>query len=303
MNYIVTTTIYPPTEAMIKFSKMKDWKLIIVGDLKTPHQEYDGGNWLYLHPDYQSKTYPELSEAIGWNCIMRRNIGFIEAYKRDASVIATIDDDNIPYDSWGKDVYIDKSIEVDNYSDDSGVFDPLSVTNVPNIWHRGYPIELVKTRNSRYLGRTKVCVKVQADLWDGDPDVDAMYRLIYDPLVKFDKVHPYTSMNFTPFDSQNTFLAREVLPVYMVLPHVGRMDDIWASYIVEHLLDVRPVFCSPTVYQARNTQSTLINLEKEIFGYRNTLNFIRNISEFENFLPSATLLAYNLYRAEFDKLK
>ncbi len=300
-KFIVTTTIYPPTEAMLRFSRMKDWGLIIVGDLKTPHQEYEGGNWIYLHPDYQAKTYPALSDAIGWNCIMRRNIGFIEAYRRGADIIATVDDDNIPYDSWGKDVHINKTIEVDTYSDSSGIFDPLHVTNVPEIWHRGYPIGLVKTRDSKYLGKTKVCVKVQADLWDGDPDIDAMCRLVSDPLVKFDKVNPYTSMDFTPFNSQNTFLAREIIPLYMVLPHVGRVDDIWASYIVEHLLGIRPVFCSPTVYQARNPQSVITNLEREIFGYSNTLNFVRNISDFESLLPSKALVAYNMYRAEFYK--
>ena len=35
---IVTTTINEPTEALIKYSNFKDWKLIIVGDLKTPQK-------------------------------------------------------------------------------------------------------------------------------------------------------------------------------------------------------------------------------------------------------------------------
>jgi hypothetical protein len=71
---------------------------------------------------------------------------------------------------------------------------------------------------------------VQADLWDGDPDIDAMARLIYKPCVKFNNVKPYGSNKISPFNSQNTFLAREVLPSYVCLPHVGRMDDIWGGY-------------------------------------------------------------------------
>jgi hypothetical protein len=39
-KYIVTTTIYEPSIAIDKFSKLKDWKLIIVGDKKTPHAKY-----------------------------------------------------------------------------------------------------------------------------------------------------------------------------------------------------------------------------------------------------------------------
>ena len=35
-KFIVCTTINKPTLAVKKFDKMKDWKLIIVGDKKTP---------------------------------------------------------------------------------------------------------------------------------------------------------------------------------------------------------------------------------------------------------------------------
>ena len=100
-KYIVTTTINKPTKATIKFSKMVGWTLIVVGDLKTPHDEYRKLNCIYLHPDEQEKKYKELSDSIGWRTIQRRNIGFVEAYKLNADIVATIDDDNIPYDDWG----------------------------------------------------------------------------------------------------------------------------------------------------------------------------------------------------------
>ena len=48
---IVTTSIYKPTIATIKFSKIRDWELIVVGDLKTPHNEYDKIDCIYLHPE------------------------------------------------------------------------------------------------------------------------------------------------------------------------------------------------------------------------------------------------------------
>ena len=37
---IVTTTIYPVSKALKKFASFKEWFLIIVGDKKTPHEEY-----------------------------------------------------------------------------------------------------------------------------------------------------------------------------------------------------------------------------------------------------------------------
>ena len=35
-NFIITTTINQPTEAIIKYDNLVDWNLIVVGDKKTP---------------------------------------------------------------------------------------------------------------------------------------------------------------------------------------------------------------------------------------------------------------------------
>ena len=104
-KYIVTTTINPPTKAILKFDKLKDWKLIVAGDLKTP-KNYKLKNGIYLNPDDQKKISKKLSNLIGWNCIQRRNFAIIYAYKMGADIIATIDDDNIPKDNWGKNLSI-----------------------------------------------------------------------------------------------------------------------------------------------------------------------------------------------------
>ena len=227
-KFIVTTTIQPPTEATLRFSKMQGWTLIVVGDTKTPHEEYKKINCIYLHPEEQEKKYPELSNAIGWKTIQRRNFGFLEAYHLDADVVATVDDDNIPYCGWGTNLLVGKEVDVDYYDASAvGVFDALSVTNHSNIWHRGFPIERLLIKNNVvYLGKKRIKVDVQADLWDGDPDIDAMCRLTKKPIVKFDITAPYAANTITPFNSQNTFISREALKHYMVLPHVGRMDDI-----------------------------------------------------------------------------
>ena len=108
-KFIVTTTINPPTKALIKFSRFNDWKLIVVGDLKTPEKEFKSlKNCIYLNPNQQEKISKKLSDQIGWNCIQRRNFGFIYAYKLGAEVVATVDDDNIPYKNWGKNLLVGK---------------------------------------------------------------------------------------------------------------------------------------------------------------------------------------------------
>lgn len=298
-KYIVTTTIQAPTEATLKFSNFEDWTLIVVGDKKTPHESYKNINCIYLSPDEQEHIYPKLSNCLGWNTIQRRNIGFIHAYNLGADIVATVDDDNIPYDFWGKNLLINKEIEIDLWKSENGYFDPLSVTKDNYLWHRGYPIEMVKTKNNvTYLGKKKRKVLVQADLWDGDPDIDAMCRLPQKPLIKYDITCPYGSINISPFNSQNTFISREIIPYYMMIPFVGRMDDIWGAYQLYDNFSNFVVYNKSSVYQERNKQDLVTNLEKEIIGYRDTLNFVSKKKSLKNINESA-YESYLIYRECF----
>lgn len=310
MNYIVTTTIYEPSEAIIRFSQKPGWKLIVVGDLKTPHHLYQSlENIIYLDPQYQADTYPELSAAIGWNSIQRRNIGFIEAYKLGADIIATVDDDNIPYSNWGEQLYIGESDRlIDHYESPCGFFNPLSVITPSYLRHRGFPIELwMQDEALLYPYTSNNKVLIQADLWDGDPDVDALCRKLYNPKnIFFTKAgkgtFKYTTTQYAPFNSQNTFFAREAIPYYMVIPHIGRMDDIWGGYIAEYMLATRPVFCSPTVKQERNDHDVNKDFINEVIGYTTTLKLLQDIDNWRQYLPGKALLAFDAYRSVFKNL-
>jgi len=299
-KFIVTTTINKPTRATMNFSAMPGWTLVVVGDKKTPHHLYKELNCVYLSPDMQEHGWKELSDTIGWNSIQRRNIGFVYAYEQGADVIATVDDDNIPCEDWGKDLLVGKTIEMDLYESPTEVFDPLSVTNYPELWHRGFPIQQVPhRRDTRYVGKGERKVLIQADLWDGDPDIDAMARLSMKPCVKFNVEKPYGSNCISPFNSQNTFLAREVIPYYTVLPHVGRMDDIWGGYIAQLKFPQSVVYNKASVYQDRNVQDLVTNLEKEIIGYRYTQDLLYNLNLWKQYVPQETVDFYEAYRRCF----
>ena len=299
-KFIVTTTINSPTKATRKFAEKKDWTLIVVGDTKTPHQEYKDINCVYLSPSIQETIYKELSDTIGWKSIQRRNIGFLFAYQQGADIIATVDDDNIPYDDWGENLLVGQEVECDLYEPEEIAFDPLSITNTPEVWHRGYPIELLQRRHRvEYKGKVRRKVLVQADLWDGDPDIDAMARLSLKPIVKYNIQKPFCSNKISPFNSQNTFLSREVIPFYTVLPHVGRMDDIWGSYIMQYYFPNSVVYNKASVYQDRNVQDLITNLENEIIGYRNTLSLIKNLDNYNSYLPEKTQEFFKTYQSCF----
>jgi hypothetical protein len=311
-KYIITTTINYPTIATRKFINISirdNWNFVIVGDTKTPHDEYENiaksffPNIIYLHPDTQSKLYPQVSEMLGWKTIERRNIGFLYAYENGADIVATIDDDNIPYDDWGTDLYVGKEIEVDYWTSESHIFDPLSVTNYPNLWHRGYPIDNLHIRDrNTYLGKKKITPLIQADLWDGDPDIDAMCRLTFKPVCKFNITSPFAANKPSPFNSQNTFIHRKALEHYAVWPFVGRMDDVWGGYYTQNVLGMdKVIYNRASVYQDRNPQDLIKNLENEIIGYRYTNDFTKNIDLEKEFLPEKTKAFLNIYFKYFNQ--
>ena len=53
------------------------------------------------------------------------------------------------------------------------------------------------------------------------------------------------------------------------------MDDIWGSYYLQKFMDSsKIVFDKPTVYQERNEQDLIKNLENELDGYRYTQDYV-----------------------------
>lgn len=309
---IVTTTINPPTEALVKFAEIGDkdgWNLIIVGDKKTPDDEYYDfckkyECAVYLDCEAQEDLSKELSDLIGWNCIQRRNFGFIEAYRMGAEIIATVDDDNIPYPNWGKNVKVGKNADFILFKSKQDLFDPLSVT-FPNLWHRGFPIQMLGDRNINKAGMKKREVLVQADMWDGDPDIDAVARIALAPEVKFNpSMLEYGSDKPAPFNSQNTFLSRKLIPDYFLFPHIGRMDDIWAAYYIQAKYPDSVIFSKASVFQKRNEHDLSKDLENELIGYKHSLAFSKNPGLIDGkalpeYIPERTVKAFEVYRTLF----
>lgn len=308
---IVTTSINPPTPqffSLFNLAKQRgDWKILMVGDTKTPHELYKNLNcWCfeYLSPEYQEQKYKKLSDVLGWRTIQRRNVGFVEAYKYRGSehrIVSSYDDDQYVYDSWGQNVEVGKTKEVDIWDNISvPCFDPLSVTNNNDLWQRGYPIQWVKEKNKvEYKGKQVRKILAQNDLVDGDADIDATIRLIKKPIVKFNNIDIFGSSQVSPFNSQNLFLDINTLPYYFCFPFVGRFDDIWGGYIFQKYFPNSLVFGAASVYQDRNPQDLITNLENEIFGYRNTINLIQDLDNYKGYLPERSLDAFRIYQESF----
>lgn len=320
---IATTTINPPTKgimAMLKLAKSNNWQFIIAGDKKTPHQEYLDIAAVedcvtYLHPNNQEDTSQQLSDLIGWNCIQRRNFSLIEAYNTGAEVIALWDDDNIPYSNWGQSVKVNQETTPVLFKTNAAVFDPLC-SIFPAIWHRGFPHQILDDRQYGRAPMKKIKCLVQADFWDGSPDVDAVCRIALNPQVEFKKfMSAFSSDKPMPFNSQNTFISRDLLPTYFLFPHIGRMDDIWASYYTQAHFPESVIFSKATVKQERNEHDLVKDLEDEMIGYKHSLKLVEALFDgtpktdadreeiLKSFIPPESFLAYEVYKTLISGLK
>ena len=197
MIYIATTTINKPTKALRLFAKNKKCKLIVALDKKS--KKFNLENSIILTTKYQEKKWPKLSKLIGWNCIQRRNFAILEAFERGAEVVALIDDDNIPYKNWFKNIYVDNKVNCREIKNNKIIFDPVGYTNHPNLWHRGLPLELVNHRKYKVGKKHLIKPDIQANFWNGDPDIDAVCRMIFKPECNFKKnLFPFFSKKFHP---------------------------------------------------------------------------------------------------------
>jgi hypothetical protein len=242
--------------------------------------------------------YPLLSEAIGWNCVQRRNIGFVYAYKSGYEVIATVDDDNVPDDDWGKNLIVGTKSVLDVFVTKDVCFDPFSPYMNKSLWHRGFPIQLIATKNNVKKSKQESrFVYDQSHLVNGDPDVDAVGRISFSPHINFrKKINFYTSNKIMPFNSQNTILHRDVLPYYFMFPFIGRMDDIWGAYILQYFFPNCVAFGKANVNQIRNPHDLIKDLEDEFLGYKESLNLLKDLKNFRLFLPPSSYNAFKIYQ-------
>lgn len=320
-KYIVTTSINEPTEALLKYNRMPGWNLVVAGDMKTDCHEYVKRGIRILTPEEQIVMNKELSDAIGWNTIQRRNMATLYALQEGADIIAFVDDDNIPLDNWpfpdsvqfdGTSFVLPRKLTYSRiYNDfvDYGwkkISDPLLAIGL-SYPHRGFPIVINKSSYhdnfSNVRSSIDMSVDVIAGLWTGEPDIDAITRInnTYYPLEEDDFIPgadflTTDPMGFTafPFNSQNTIMTRRAALQYFLYPGIGRYDDIVASYILQSRKggNFNVAFTAPTVRQDRNEHNILDDLEQEMWGYRNGRNFVALMSgdgfreAWEQFMPS-----------------
>lgn len=306
MIALVMPTIYVP-HVLVRYRELvPDMPFFVIGDEGAPDDEIRQllrsiGPAQYYSADDQRKLGYESTELIDWHHPGRRSIGFLEAIRAGADAIISTDDDNIALnDSYFQDYerIVGSVFSGIQASSERGWVDAAWFLQ-PSVHHRGFPHQLWHPFEPPTVGSvTGAHIGVAAGLWLGDPDIDAVTRIVNRPACM--TASPVADAGFvvepscySPFNSQNTAFVRDLLPTMLMLTPYGRFDDIWCSYLTERVMRNHGwavYYGKPYVWQQRTgrTQRLMRDLSVEIEGMEATLRFTGILDDMK--LPGASVL-------------
>lgn len=296
---IIITTIYHPSDAVKAYSRLPGTELIVVGDKKTPKGwSCKGANFLSV--EQQNEIGQHLARKLPYNHYCRKMFGYLLAVKNNADIIIETDDDNLPKNNWKFPAF-------------DGPFDLIAgpnqfinvyqwFTDAP-IWPRGLPLDLIKINfDTKRIQAGYYCkIGVWQGLADGDPDVDAIYRLTSDRRCLFASRPPVVLGEgvICPFNSQNTAIRRDLFPLLYLPAHVTfRFTDILRGLVAQPIMwlyGFKLGFTEATVIQKRNPHDYMKDFISEIPMYKNCRKVVETVSEVISTRDSLESNLHNAY--------
>ena len=180
------------------------------------------------------------------------------------------------------------------------------------IWPRGYPLDKISLPPTQTFRKCKTeKASIQQGVVDGDPDVDAIFRLTrinegVDLRATFDKkALPHGIM--APYNTQNTLHLYDAFWGLMIPQTVAfRVCDIWRGYWAQRLLwEVGSflTFFPPNAVQFRNSHSYLDDFIDERELYHQSSDFVEFLvnwkSDKTNFLDTILKLSWDMVDKDF----
>lgn len=273
--YCVVTTVNAPTRTAKVLAEHCPDRVIIVGDLNTP------GDWASPGTEFYSlERQGQLGFAINSHLKIahyaRKNIGYLQAMRAGAECIYDTDDDNVPSSAWRP-----RELDCDAYAvTQRGWCNVYRYFHYSDIWPRGFGLSKLTDSPPAVGESSNVACPVQQGLADGEPDVDAIWRLAAMPswmrgrrvLFRDHKSIALGTGAWCPFNSQTTWWFKEAYPLLYLPSHATfRMTDIWRSFVAQRCLweiGRGVVFHSPSeVLQERNEHDLLKDFAEEVPGY------------------------------------
>jgi hypothetical protein len=281
VSYVITS-INPTSPGMTAIGARAiadGFEAIVVGDRKGPFSfGVPGINFYSLQDQLETKFLTSTQGRI--DSYTRKLSGYLIAIANGADFIRETDDDNTPYEKFFNPIIPD--IHVREFAPENRWSNIYAAFTERHVWPRGFPLNEVHNPASanfswREAGRILPVEKVVIQgLADGDPDVDAIYRLTTADRDEIKFVEGESVLiphnTWTPFNSQATQWPKGLFPL-MYLPATCsfRMTDIWRSFVAQRLmreLDSHLVYSSSIVFQDRNDHDLMRDFADEIEGYQ-----------------------------------
>jgi hypothetical protein len=272
---LIVTSINPPNTALRELaagSAKHGWDFIVAGDSKSP-VDFNLDGCRYLSLEAQRNSGFSLGAKCPERSYTRKNVGYLAAMEAGAKVIVETDDDNHPRENFWlprKSEVRCRTVEADGWVNAYRYFSENF------IYPRGLPLNHARDEVpvAGHLGDHEC--PIQQGLADSDPDVDAVYRMLFPLPFDFEIAHdPILLMSgaWCPFNSQNTTFHQSAFPLlYLPAKCSFRMTDIWRSFVAQRVLQAKGMgvlFHGPTVWQERNDHDLHKDFTDELPGYAN----------------------------------
>jgi hypothetical protein len=306
MNFIVITSINEPTQAVLEFAEVLDQQTIVVADLKTPKNwQVKSSRIQFLSVDDQTKLNFSLNSLLPFNHYTRKMLGYLFAVKQGANSIIDTDDDNFPDSNF---VFPATSGIYETTKADLGWINAYKYFTQEHIWPRGLPLDKIRSEFNNVVQSEESQIGIWQSLADGDSDVDAIYRFVFDKHIKFSSGRSIVlgEGTYSPFNSQSTKFSKPAFPLlYLPSTVTFRFTDILRGIVAQpilHCLNLRLGFTSPIFHQVRNAHDYLRDFESEVPMYLNSaraLEIVSNSVSEQNSLNANLIAAYTgLAKAE-----
>jgi hypothetical protein len=303
-TFLVITSIASDENHVLQsyadYTRTHETPFIVIGDRKSPSKfSLEGCDFYSLEKQFELNF--ELAKTLPIGHYARKNLGYLIAISKGAKKIIETDDDNIPFESfWSEREKYQKS----NLIEQGDWLNVYNYFSQEKIWPRGFALDEIGKVLPALSSKTVNNCPIQQGLADQNPDVDAIYRLLFPLPLSFEKRDSIALGNgsICPFNSQNTTWFEEAFPL-MYLPSYCsfRMTDIWRSFIAQRIAWTcgwSILFHQSTVYQERNDHDLMHDFKDEVEGYLNNklimqeLNSLNLAFGIEN-IPSNLVACYS----------
>jgi len=273
---VVVTSISAPNAALRELAgqcKARGYAFYLIGDVPSPADfPLDGCEFYSLAR--QQATDLKTAQLLPTRHYARKNIGYLLAMRGRSRMLLETDDDNMPLPAFWAERRPGQRVPTVAGGGWTNVYGYFSEEN---IWPRGLPLDAIQTPQPAFdsLPELETECPIQQGLADGNPDVDAIYRLVLPLPIHFrpDRRVALAAGAWSPFNSQSTAWFPEAYPLLYLPSYCSfRMTDIWRSFVAQRIAwenGWSVLYTSPDVIQDRNEHSLMRDFADEVPGYLN----------------------------------